>query len=139
MQEVSLFIQHHPVLCLTLLSVTLITVIVEYLRLRRQAAQISPSTAVLLINRDNAVVLDIRSKDAWLAGHITGAISLPLSDLQHNKKIDRFRTQPIILACGTGNDSRQAATQLQQKGLNVRILSGGMQGWLAAGLPVIRS
>jgi len=140
MQDVSLFIQHHPVLCFALLFVALIAAIVEYIRLRRQASGVTPTTAVVLMNRENAVIIDLRSKEAWQAGHITGALSVPLPDLQQNdKKIDKFRTHPVILACAAGNESRQAAALLQNKGLDVRVLTGGMQAWQNAGLPLTRS
>ncbi len=139
MQEVILFIQHHSILFFALLLVAILAAIIEYIRIRREAAHLSPSKVVMLMNRDNAVVVDVRTKDAWSKGHITNAVSLPLGELQQNNKINKFRTQPIIIVCANGNDSKTAAALLQAKGFNVHILSGGMQAWTNAGLPVIRS
>lgn len=141
MQDFTLFIQSHPTLFLSLLGLVFVAACIEYVRNKQQAARITPAAAVLLINREQATVLDIRSKEAWETGHITGAISLPLSELQQNdKKIDKFRARPVIIACANGAvDSVKAAAQLQQLGLDSRILAGGMQAWVASGLPVIRS
>lgn len=140
MQEISLFIQHHALLSYAFLTVLFLTGILEYVRLRSQAGHLNPAMAVLLMNREQAIVLDIRPKDAWLAGHISGAVHLPLEDLtKDDKKTDKFRGHPVIVTCATGSEAAKAAALLQKKGLDARVLAGGMPAWIAAGLPTIRS
>ena len=140
MQEISLFIQHHALLSYAFLGVLFLIAALEYMRLRSQASHLTPAMAVLLMNREHAVILDIRSKEAWLAGHINGAIHLPFSELNESgKKTDKLRSHPVIVACATGSEATKAAAILQKKGLDARVLAGGMPAWVAAGLPTIRN
>jgi rhodanese-related sulfurtransferase len=85
---------------------------------------VSAAQATLLINREDAVVLDVRDPGEYGAGHILGAKNVPLAR---------------IVYCETGNRSAKAAAALKAKGYErVLNLSGGIGAWLQAGLPVER-
>jgi rhodanese-related sulfurtransferase len=86
-----------------------------------------------MINRGEAVLIDIREPDEWLAGHAPQARHLPLGQLRADLlPADR----PIILVCRSGNRSRQAADRLAAAGIAVHDLTGGMTAWARAGQPV---
>jgi rhodanese-related sulfurtransferase len=87
-------------------------------------------------NRDRYQLLDVREPYEWDAGHIEGAIPVPLSDVMAGRvegKLDP--TRPVIVVCRSGNRSELAALMLQARGYEAENLEGGMEAWAVAGLP----
>jgi rhodanese-related sulfurtransferase len=84
---------------------------------------------------DGAVLLDVRDRHEWQAGHAPKARHIPLAQL-----VDRHRELPagrtIITVCRSGMRSAQAARLLAAQGWQVVNLSGGMHAWARAGLPI---
>jgi rhodanese-related sulfurtransferase len=85
-------------------------------------------------------LLDVRTPGEYEAEHIHGAYNVPLDTLgEHGAEIQANVTGPVVLVCQSGQRARRAEDVLQRTGMaNVHVLDGGMNGWLAAGLPVIR-
>lgn len=96
--------------------------------------------ATQLMNRENALVLDVREPAAYAAGHILGAKNLPLAQLEKRaEEIDRHKKKPVIVTCDSGMSSSRAVKVLKARGFeNVVNLSGGFRAWLQASLPVER-
>lgn len=140
MQEMILFAQHHIMLAATLfISVTCLAFI-ELIKSRQANNQRSPSQATQLINHDNAVVVDVRLKDAFASGHIIDAVSYPLKELSQNTgALDKYKARPLIVVCTTGNESRIAAALLKAKGFTVYVLAGGLRAWSEAELPLVKN
>ncbi|KAG2450054.1 hypothetical protein HYH02_000158 [Chlamydomonas schloesseri] len=93
-----------------------------------------------------ALVLDVRSRAEWEAeGHIAGAVCLPLdpelSQAVRAGELDEYRTRPVVVVCGSGRRSAQAAVRLSKVfGFkNVTNAAGGMAAWQAAGGQVQRA
>ena len=102
------------------------------------AANVTPSEATLLINRQDAVVLDVRETSEWSAGHIGGARHISLGQLESRlSELEKIKDKPIIVVCATGNRSSSACGQLKKHGFDkVYSLSGGVAAWREANLPV---
>lgn len=100
--------------------------------------QVSTSEAVQLINRRDAHVLDVREPGEFGAGHINGARNIPVGALKSRLgEIDKWKDQPLIVHCATGNRSQGAATALKAAGFKeVFNLRGGLGAWQQAGMPV---
>lgn len=81
-------------------------------------------------------LIDVREDDEWDAGHAEHARHIPLGVLDPSA-LDQQRL--IVTVCRSGKRSGKAADQLRVAGFLVRNLTGGMQAWAAAGLPVVRS
>lgn len=85
----------------------------------------------------DGVLLDVREIDEWLAGHMHGAVHIPLMELP--QRIDELpRDHTIVCICRSGNRSGQATAFLIDRGVAARNMVGGMKAWAAAGLPVER-
>lgn len=139
MQDLQVFINHHLALVTLLAIILVILVILEFIKIKRGASRLTPAQVIHLINHDKAVVIDIRSADAFANGHITGAISLPFDQLETKiKKIEKFKSQPIVLVCATGADSPKAAAILVQQGFQAQLLNGGIRAWRDAEMPLIK-
>jgi rhodanese-related sulfurtransferase len=85
---------------------------------------------------DGAVLLDVRERDEWRAGHAPQARHLVLSQLQDHLG-DLPTDRPIVTVCRSGRRSAIAARQLARHGYSAADLTGGMNAWATAGLPVI--
>lgn len=101
---------------------------------------ISPQSATELINREDAVVVDVRPISEFSSGHIINAINVPMNGLQKQiKSLEKYRERPIILACRSGAQSSGAGKQLRKAGFEkVYNLQGGILAWQNANLPVSR-
>lgn len=108
--------------------------------LRRGAGGPSVNTleATQLINRQDALVVDVREQAEYAQAHILNARLLPLSQIEAQADgIAKFKDKPVIVYCASGNRSSAAAAVLRNKGFtNVLNLSGGFSAWQQAGLPV---
>lgn len=139
MENVTVFIAQHMGLTY-LLAVTLIALMfLEMLRAKRTQARVDPKGAVMLINKQNAVVVDIRSQENFRDGHIVDAVNAPLPELiASTKKLEKFKNKPMIVVCGNGTDSQKAAASLAKQGYTAFALNGGLRAWSSADLPLVK-
>lgn len=102
------------------------------------APQVGAFDAVQLINRREAIVIDVRDKAAYTAGHVPNSRHIPLADLAGRLgELEKFKTRPLLVNCGPGIAAAKACGVLKQAGFNeVFALRGGMSGWAEASLPV---
>jgi rhodanese-related sulfurtransferase len=101
-------------------------------------ASVTTLEATQLINRQDGLVLDVRTVEEFQKGHILNARNIPLSQLDIRlADLEKYKEKPIIIACETGNRSGSAAAVLRKRGfVQVYNLSGGIGAWQQAGLPV---
>jgi rhodanese-related sulfurtransferase len=88
-----------------------------------------------------ALVLDVRGKEPYQAGHIGEARHLPLKDLAASTDtLKKYREKPIVAYCDTGNEGGAAARELRRLGFGKAFnLRGGLTAWLQENLPVVRT
>ena len=97
---------------------------------------VSTSEATHLINREDALVLDVRDPGEYGAGHILGAKNAPLSRLGDGEVAKR-KERPVIVYCDGGERASKAVAALKKQGFTrVVNLTGGLKAWQQAGLPV---
>jgi len=94
--------------------------------------------ATQLMNREDAVVVDLRPAADFAKGHVLGARNIPLADLEKRAgDLDKHKAKPVILYCDAGNRSAGGVALLRRNGFgNVVNLAGGYVAWQQAGLPV---
>jgi rhodanese-related sulfurtransferase len=84
----------------------------------------------------DAVLVDVREQDEWTAGHAPGARHIPLGEVgvRHG---EIPRDCDVYVICRSGARSARAAQALAGGGWTTRNVADGMQGWQAAGRPVV--
>ena len=107
---------------------------------KRGGAAISPTNLVTLVNREGAVIVDIRDGKEFGNGHIAGAVSMPFSSFDSRlEELESFKDKPIVLVCKIGQHAGTIGRRLKARGYeNVRRLAGGMGEWTASNLPVVK-
>lgn len=106
---------------------------------QRAGQSLSTAQATQLINKEDAVVLDIRDKGDFGQGHLANAINIPYANLANRMtELSVHKEKPIILVCKTGQTVSMAGKMLREQGYNAVRLSGGMMEWNAQNLPVVK-
>jgi rhodanese-related sulfurtransferase len=105
---------------------------------RKGGQQLDSAEAVMKINREDAVVIDVREDAEVAKGRIPNAKHIPLGQLSSRlTELQKHKGKPIIVACRSGHRSAGACGILTKNGFeNVYNLSGGMIAWEQANLPV---
>jgi len=90
-------------------------------------------------NSDDVVILDVRSKEEFNQGHIAGAINVSYDNVEANLgKLTKYQKSKIVVYCRSGRRAGIAEQVLVENGFsNLRHLTGDMNGWQAANLPVV--
>jgi len=99
--------------------------------------RLSPSAAHALVERNEALLLDVRPPAAFAHGHAAGALSVPFSPrgLAARVRVALPSTAPIVLVAPDDATAEAAAMQLADGGIAVRsVVAGGFEAWRAAGL-----
>jgi rhodanese-related sulfurtransferase len=102
---------------------------------------LSPVEATMLINRENAIVVDVREAAEFATGHIPNARNIPLGELEKRiGELAKFKNKPIVLVCLSGMRSGRALATLTKAGFEkAQNLGGGIAGWRKNGHPLIKS
>ncbi len=99
--------------------------------------KVSAADAVLLINRERAILIDISEPAEYAAGHAVGARSVPLGSLEGSRELPKNKALPLVVVCPTGARAPRAVATLKKLGFeNAKALAGGLNAWRAANLPV---
>lgn len=106
--------------------------------MRPAGNSLSPGEATLLINREDAHIVDVREVDEFAGGHLPEAKNIPVSKLADRvAELEKFKDKPIILCCASGMRSGKASNELKKQGFNkLYSLAGGVDAWVGAGYPV---
>lgn len=102
------------------------------------AKSVLPIQAVQLLNRDDALMLDIRSTSEFETGHIINARNIPAADLKSRiGELNKFKGRPIVVCCAPGTTSGAALRELSGAGFEqVHSLKGGISAWRNDNLPL---
>jgi rhodanese-related sulfurtransferase len=99
---------------------------------------VSPQQAAEMQAQQKAVIIDVRENDEWNAGHIVGAIHIPLGEIHERvSELAKYQNQPVITQCRSGARSAKAADILSKAGFNnVHNMDGGLNAWQKADLKI---
>ncbi len=101
-------------------------------------SEIGVTDAVNLINRKDALLIDVRDPAEFAAGHIPHARNVPAADIATRlKEFDRYKTKPIIVHCRNGQRSGAATNAFRKAGFAEAVkLRDGLTAWEQANLPI---
>jgi rhodanese-related sulfurtransferase len=140
MQQLLDYIGHHPYLAAA--AVVALAIVIGFeLRARVQAfAALSAMQAVRLMNQ-GALVIDLRSKDLYDAGHIGEARNVPVGELESQADaLKKWRDKSVITYCDSGVNGAGAARTLTKLGFTkVFNLQGGLNAWVKDNLPLAKT
>jgi rhodanese-related sulfurtransferase len=88
---------------------------------------------------ENAVFVDVRTDEEWAAGHIEGALHIPLQELEQRwQELEPYRDREIVLYCRTGRRSGIALSALQDRGFTLLRNGGSLEQAAAHGRAIRR-
>jgi rhodanese-related sulfurtransferase len=139
MQRLFEYTSHHQGLTLLAVGAALAVLVYELRERGRARGAISPQEAVRLMNQ-GAALLDVRSSEAFAAGHIRGAKNLPAERLAEGlDSLKRYKDKPVIVYCDRGVTAAAALRTLGAQGFGKVVnLRGGLSAWRAEQLPLAR-
>lgn len=106
--------------------------------MRPSGNSVGPVEATQLINREDALIVDVREADEYATGHLPEAKNFPVGKLAERAgELEKFKDKPIIVCCAAGMRSNKACGELKKLGFEkLYNLSGGVDAWVGAGYPV---
>lgn len=137
MEHLGQFITNHWLLWIAFIGVLALVFINELMTQKKKAKELTPQAAVAMINNDNAVVIDLRDKEAFKSGHIIDAVNANAEDFEQ-PKMNKYKNKDIILVCARGLQSPAVAAKIRIQGFQPLVLSGGIAAWQNADLPLVK-
>lgn len=96
--------------------------------------------ATRLVNQDAAVIVDVREKKEFSAGHITNAVHLPFAKVSERvSELNKYKDKVIIVVDKMGQHASASAKILRDNGFDAGRLGGGMSEWQAQNLPTVKA
>ena len=138
--ELLAFASRHAMYAIALVGITIALIYTEVAKLFRPYKVLRPATLTALINRENALVVDLSSTAEFEKGHIPGSRNVVPSQFDpDNKQLASARALPVVAVCRTGQASADAAKRLKKAGFEqVYWLDGGILAWQQADLPLAK-
>ena len=141
MEQFLVFLQKSPMNMVLLATVIISGILLVWPvigRLMRPGREVGPAEAVTLINRRDAVVLDVRDTGEFSAGHIVNARHIPEAQLADRiKELEKYKSRPILVSDRTGTRAPAVTGVLRKHGFaEVFALKGGVAAWEQASLPL---
>ncbi len=132
------FISNHPFLTASAAALLGLIVAFELRNATRGYQSVDAADAPRLINHDDAVVLDVRPRDAYKQGRIINAVSLPADSIA-DQDLGKYADSALIVYDENGATSARVAAQLVRGGCKrVYQLNGGLAAWQSAGMPLAK-
>ena len=111
-----------------------------YSEMNKGGKKIEPNELTRLVNKENAILIDLRKKEDYENGHIMTALNYPHQEFDNQMhELDKFKERPIILVCDMGRNSANIGEKLKKAEFKRTFrLNGGMMTWMQENLPVIQ-
>lgn len=135
------FVSQHLMLVLAFAAITVLLIVSLVGRFTRGYREVTPAELTALINRENALVIDLSPLADFEKAHIPGSRHVAPSQFDpEHKDLAKVKDRPVVMVCRNGmTASGAAAKRLLKAGFTrVYALGGGVQQWQAADLPLAR-
>ncbi len=142
LQEIMPFVSKHPIISLVWVALLISVIVLTVKGLFSKVKTIPRSTAIALINKEEAIVVDTRTRDDFRRGHIIDAVNLTPSEIKDSNlgEVEKHKNRPVILVSANGMELVKPAESLLKAGFErVFVLKDGLSGWTGDNLPLSRS
>jgi rhodanese-related sulfurtransferase len=103
----------------------------------RGCINIDPAAARDLIQKRDAVIIDVREADEFASCRIPRSRHIPLRQIGRRiNELEKYRERPILLNCRSGSRSAKACSLLRKNGYEAYNLRGGLVGWARANMSI---
>jgi len=139
MQQFAQYLANHYWLAAAAALMAVLVIVHEFRARTASFGSVSPAEAVRLVN-SGAVLVDIRAREAFEAGHIAGARNVPGAAIADGAKpLERFKDKAVVAYCDSGVTAGAAARHLGRLGFTKAYnLRGGLAAWRQENLPVVK-
>lgn len=86
--------------------------------------------------RGGAAIIDVREPSEYVAGHVPGAVLVPMGQLP-GRMTELYRGAPVYVVCASGNRSATMTGFLRNSGFDAYSVAGGTSRWARSGRPVV--
>ena len=111
-----------------------------YSEMNKGGKKIEPNELTRLVNKESAILIDLRKKEDYENGHIMTALNYPHQEFDNQMhELNKFKDRPIILVCDMGRNSANVGEKLKKAEFKkIFRLNGGMMTWTQENLPVVQ-
>ncbi len=141
MQEYIQFFQQNPLLSIAWVAIVVAIVVNMVKSASAKFKFISVNELTYSVNKENGVVVDIRTHEEFKQGHITNSLNVLPTDIKSGNlaTLEKHKTDPIIIVCKNGQTAQDSAVALIKSGFeNVTVLKNGLSAWNEGNLPLVR-
>ena len=138
MDQLLEFITNHPWLVGAFLLLLILSIRNE---LSRGGRAVNAQELVNMVNREGAVVIDVRDSTEFRTGHVVGALNIPHTAIAERlSELQRYKDKPLVVMCKMGQHAGSVGVHLRKAGfINVTKLRGGVSEWRSQNLPLVKS
>lgn len=130
------FATNHYLLSSAFVVLLVLLIVTE---MRKGGKSLSTRELTALVNRDQGVVLDVRPKKDFSAGHIVDALNIPYDKVAERlSELEKHKDKTLIVVDSMGQHAGSVCSTLGKAGFNAAKLSGGMSSWRGENLPVVK-
>lgn len=139
-QQIQQFVANHTIMVAGWVALFIAVMFSLYKGATSKIKVVSNTEATLLINKQDGIVIDVRSDEEFKVGHIIDSQHLLPSDIKGNKlnTLEKYKTRPVIIADNNGLTAQNLANLLAKQGFQAYALKDGIAGWRGANLPLVR-
>ncbi len=135
MENITHFVSQNLLICISFVLLIAIYAVFELTIAKKSQNSLSLSDAVLAVNKNHGLYLDVRDEENYKKAHIIGAKNIAFSDLDANlKKIAKNKPNPVVIY---GDNAEKAVALLRKEGFEqAYALKGGLGAWMQESYPV---
>jgi len=141
MEQLITLANNHPVLSAAWVAIVVMIIVTSIKIKLSPIKQVSPQELTFLVNKSEGLVIDIRAEKDFKTSHILDSKLFSPEKANNNDftTLEKYKDKPIIVVCAAGITASKVAGQLLKAGFSqVNLLKGGMNAWVAAGLPTAK-
>jgi len=141
MDQLITFAGNHPLLSAAWAAIVVMIIIITIRIQMSPIKKISTQELTFLVNRQEGVIVDIRTEKEFKASRIIDSKNLVKEKVTNNDfaALENYKDKPIIVVCTAGITAATVASQMLKAGFTkVSLLKGGMNSWVNAGLPLVK-